>query len=41
MMVFLCTFDAWYMMLPLLDGGRTANFKFEQTGIKICRTNNK
>ncbi len=24
------------MMLPLLDGGRTANFKFEQTGVKFA-----
>lgn len=24
------------MMFPLLDGGRTANFKFEQTGIKFA-----
>ena len=24
------------MMIPLLDGGRTANFKFEQTGVKFA-----
>lgn len=24
------------MMLPLLDGGRTANFKFEQTGVRFA-----
>ena len=24
------------MMFPLLDGGRTANFKFEQTGVKFA-----